>query len=62
MDDSPGDLILDQKEKGVKLYKDMVIICEAVNGKQILGCIGDMKNITEFKFFRRATNYRVTNM
>jgi hypothetical protein len=40
----------------------MVIICEAVNRKQILGCIGDMKNITEFKFFRRATNYRVTNM
>jgi hypothetical protein len=33
MDDSPGDLILDQKEERVKLDKDMIIICESMDGE-----------------------------
>jgi hypothetical protein len=31
MDDSPGDLILNQKEEGVKLNEDTIIICETMN-------------------------------
>jgi hypothetical protein len=33
MDDSPGDLILDQKEERVKFDKDMIIICESMDGE-----------------------------
>jgi hypothetical protein len=42
MNDSPGDLILDQKEEGVKLYENMIIVLEAVNGEQIFRRIGNM--------------------
>jgi hypothetical protein len=41
MNDSPGDPILDQKEV-VKLYENMIIVCEAVNGEQIFRRIGNM--------------------
>jgi hypothetical protein len=31
MDNSPGSLILDQKEEGVKFNKDMVLVCESMD-------------------------------
>jgi hypothetical protein len=42
MNDSTGDLVLDQKEEGVKLDKDTIIICEAMEKKEIFRCMRDM--------------------
>jgi hypothetical protein len=42
MDDSPGDLILDQKEKGVKFYEDPIVISETMYRQKVFGGIGNM--------------------
>jgi hypothetical protein len=57
MDDSPGDLILDEKEEGVKFDKDTIIICEPMNGEQIFRSVRNMQNIAKMKISSRVTNY-----
>jgi hypothetical protein len=42
MNDSPGDLILNQKEEGVKLDEDTIVKCEAMNRQKIFGCMRNM--------------------
>ena len=57
MDDSPGDLILNQKEEGVKLDKNTIIKSESVDGKKVFGGVWNMENIAEMEILSRVMNY-----
>jgi hypothetical protein len=49
--------ILNQKEEGMKLDEDIIIISESMNGEQIFGRSGDMQNIAESKILSRVMNH-----
>jgi hypothetical protein len=41
MKNCPCDLILDQEKERVKLYEDLIIICEPMNREEVFGGIGN---------------------
>jgi hypothetical protein len=57
MNDFPGDLILNQKEEGVKLDKNTIIESESMDRKKIFGGMWNMKNIAKTKILSRVMNY-----
>jgi hypothetical protein len=57
MNDSPGDLILNQKEEGVKLDKNTIVKSESMDREKIFGGMWNMKNIAKTKILSRVMNY-----